>query len=72
MLTEADVRDRVKALARARGGIRALARQLGVSPSYVSDVCNGRRAPGPPFLRALGLHKVTGYQEGQSGEPSSS
>ena len=62
MLDEAEVRRRVQALVEQAGGTRALAAQLGVSPSYVSDVCNGRRAPGPPFLKALGLRRVVGYE----------
>lgn len=61
MLTEADVRVRILSLAAAMGGVRKLAIRLGVSPSYVSDVCNGRRAPGPPFLKELGLKKLVCY-----------
>lgn len=61
LLNEAAVRTRVKLLADSLGGVRVLARHLGVSASYVSDVLNGRRAPGPPFLAALRLKKVVGY-----------
>jgi transcriptional regulator with XRE-family HTH domain len=61
VLDEPAVRARVKRLAENLGGVRALARHLGVSASYVSDVMNGRRAPGPPFLKALGLRKVVAY-----------
>lgn len=37
-----------------------LARQLGVSAAYVSDVARGARGAGPKLLKALGLveHKV--------------
>lgn len=53
-MTEADVRALVVA-ARENEGVRGLARRLNVSPSYVSDVCCGRRAPGPPFCKAFGI-----------------
>ena len=61
MLTEAEVREKVRGAMEREGGVRALAKRLEVSPSYVSDVCCGRRAPGPAFLRLLGLRKVVGY-----------
>ncbi len=62
-MTEADVRALIQA-ARETEGVRPLARRLGVSPSYVSDVCNGRRAPGPPFCKALGItrRKICVYE----------
>lgn len=60
-LDEVEVRGQLTRLAEETGGVRALAKALGVSPSYVSDVLNGRRAPGPPFLAALGLKKVVVY-----------
>ncbi len=65
MIDEARVRERVKVLVQTNGGVRALARRLRISASYVSDVCSGRRAPGPPFLKALGLRKVVGYENGE-------
>lgn len=70
MLTEQQVRERIKALV-AVEGVRGLARRLGFTPSYVSDVCNGRRAPGPPFLKLLGLRKVVGYEptKGETMDP---
>lgn len=55
--TEADVRAMIARLRDKSGGVRAMARGLGVSPSYVSDVLNGRRAPGPDFLKAVGIRK---------------
>jgi len=50
------------------GGGRALARHLGVSPSYVHDVTNGRRAPGPDFLRAVSIRKETTIRYVRDGE----
>ncbi len=35
-----------------------LAKELGVSPVYISDVLNGRRQPGKTLLRALGYRRV--------------
>lgn len=60
-LTEEDARVRIRQLADQAGGVCALASLLGVSPSYVSDVLSGRRAPGPRFLAVVGLKKVVLY-----------
>lgn len=40
------------------GSMRALAREWGVGPSYISDLLDGRRAPGPKILGPLGLERV--------------
>lgn len=40
------------------GGVRALAREWGISPVYISDLLNGRRGPGPGILKNLGLKRV--------------
>ena len=42
----------------AAGGVRALARKLGLSAAYVSDVRLGRRSPGPSILKPLKLKRV--------------
>ena len=42
---------------KSAGGVRALARHWGISPSYVSDLRLGRRGPGPKVLRRLRLHR---------------
>jgi hypothetical protein len=55
--TENQVRSMLSVLKDDAGGTRALAKQLGRSPSYVSDVLNGRRGPGPDFLKAVGIRK---------------
>ena len=39
-----------------------VARMLGVSSQYLSDVLNSRRTPGKKILAALGLERVVGYQ----------
>jgi len=39
------------------------AMQHTLSPAYVSDVLNGRRAPGDSILRALGYEKEVNYKK---------
>ena len=48
--------------AKQRGSQRTLARELGVSEAYLSDVINGRRDPGRKLLKALGLERVVDYR----------
>ena len=38
------------------------AKWLGVSPSYLSDVYAGKRAPGPKILESLGIIQRTEYE----------
>ncbi len=63
MFTEAEIRESLHVAANLAGGVRRFAAEIGVSPSYVSDVLNGRRAPGPPFLKRLGMRKVVLYKK---------
>jgi transcriptional regulator with XRE-family HTH domain len=37
--------------------LRAVARSLGVSAPYLSDIMLGRRQPGPKVLAALGIER---------------
>lgn len=37
--------------------LRQFARELGVAPSYLSDIYRGRREPGPKILRPLGVRR---------------
>ena len=46
----------------AAGGQQAWARAHGISPAYVCDVLNARRAPGTKILRALGWIRLVTYQ----------
>ena len=43
-----------------------LAREFGVSPSYLSDVLSGRREPGASILEPLGLRRVVTYKKAKS------
>jgi transcriptional regulator with XRE-family HTH domain len=40
-----------------------VAKELGVSTPYLSDILKGKRDCGPKVLRALGLERVTVYRE---------
>lgn len=39
-----------------------LARELGISASYLNDVLRGRREPGEKILKALKLRRVVSYE----------
>lgn len=49
---------RLRNLAEIAGSQAALAKQIGVTPSYLSDVLTERRDPGPAILSYLGLTKT--------------
>ena len=41
---------------------KTAAKKWHLSPQYLSDVLNGRRAPGQKLLRALKLRRVEAYE----------
>ena len=54
------------------GGVRALARDWGVSAAWISQVSRGQRRPGPAILDRLGIAKVVGYRlkaKAKGGQP---
>lgn len=54
-VTEAQIRKRLASeIVRAKG-VRALAREWGISPTVISMTVNGRRPPGPAILARLGV-----------------
>ncbi len=57
-MNEASVREIVAEAVERAGGMRPLSREWGISVSMVSDLINGRRAPGPKVLKHLGLVRV--------------
>ena len=57
-MTEDQVRTEIERLITEAGSLRALARRWKITPSYLSDLRTGRRAPGPQVLRPLGLTRV--------------
>lgn len=46
----------------APGGQQAVARTLGISSAYLSDIIGGKRQPGKKVLNALGLECVVTYR----------
>lgn len=52
----------VRRACREAGDQQTLARQLGVSPAYISDVLNERKEPGPKILDPLGYERVVTYR----------
>lgn len=53
-----EVRNALRGKVEAAGSMRAHAREIGVSPSYLNDVLNGNRLPGPAVLAHLGLVRL--------------
>lgn len=62
-MTHEQLIDKLKDMAGKAGSQLTLAKQLGVSPSYLSDVLNGRREPGKAILCALDLQAITEYRK---------
>ena len=52
---------RLRRLELITGSRRALARSMGVSASYLGDVMNEKREPGPSILAALKLERAVRY-----------
>jgi plasmid maintenance system antidote protein VapI len=46
---------------------KAVARQLNVSPSYLSDIVNGRREVSAQLAKKLGCRRRVEYVEDQNG-----
>lgn len=45
------------------GSQNAMARAMGISGAYLSDLLNGKREPGEKVLNALGLERVVRYEK---------
>lgn len=60
-MTADDVRDQLRQQAERYGSQRALARTIGVSAAFLSDVLLGRREPSGPLLDFLGIERVVTY-----------
>jgi hypothetical protein len=52
----------------AEGGLRKLSEKAGVSASYLSDVANGFREPGPKICEYLKIRKVRLYEKIHPGQ----
>ena len=47
------------------GSQSALAKELGISDSYLSDVLTQRREPGEAMLTPMGIERVVVYREAE-------
>jgi hypothetical protein len=56
-MTEQEVIDLLRT-AQGDRSLRAFAKEIGVTPAYVSDVYNGRRSPGPKILKYFNIGKT--------------
>ena len=61
-MNDAQALELLKSDIAATGTAVQWARLHGMSQAYVSAVVNGRLAPGPMILAALGLEKVVSYR----------
>jgi DNA-binding transcriptional regulator YdaS (Cro superfamily) len=57
-MSEDDVIRLIRTKAKAAGSLRALAKEWGISPAYLSDAVNGSRGLGPAILNCLNLRRV--------------
>lgn len=57
-LTQGQVVALIREKIEEAGSLRQLAIKWGISAPYLSDVVNGRRAPGPKITKHLGLKGV--------------
>lgn len=60
-VTDDEARALLKALCRERGSSKALAAELDVTPSYISQVVRGRAPVGAKIAPWLGLCPVRGF-----------
>lgn len=56
-MTLAEFREEVRLACVAAGSQRAFALLHGISPAYVGEVLDGRRAPGPLMLEVMGCRR---------------
>jgi transcriptional regulator with XRE-family HTH domain len=56
-----------KEIQRARVTQNEFARQLGISPQFLSDILKGNRSPGTAVLERLGLEKRVIYRRIRNG-----
>ena len=61
-MTPDGLREMLRSLVTYEGGQLPLARRLGVSEPYLSDVLRARREPGGKLLKSLGCRRVVIYE----------
>jgi hypothetical protein len=67
MMNERKMLDRLRDECDRLGSQEKWARLNGLTPSYLSDVLNGRTPAGPKVLAGLGLRRVVGYEAEKQG-----
>lgn len=65
LLTDDDVRAMLREACPPRGGIRAFAAKIGVSPCYLSLMISGHRGISDRMAEKLGLRVVRGFERVQ-------
>jgi DNA-binding Lrp family transcriptional regulator len=65
---DAELLDSVDDMARQKGSQTALAKELGITPAYLSDVLNGRRGISDRFAALVGYRRVTGWEREVTGK----
>lgn len=61
MFTSAEVAKRLKQESAVIGSQLELAKKIGISPAYLSEIIRGNREPFGKVLKYLKLKRVTGY-----------
>ena len=61
MLTDDQFRERLRDACARAGGVRALSRETGLSPAYISQVATGKEPPAERIGRIIGLTPVKGW-----------
>ena len=62
MPTDQAVLRKLRALVKVYKTQAQVAAYLNVSPSYITDILQGQRQPGPELLKRLGLEKRVSYR----------
>lgn len=62
-MTPEQVRDLLRARARALGSQTALAKQLDVSIALINQIISGRAEPAKKICHALGIERVVTYRK---------
>lgn len=65
-LDEQDVVEELRLMADSMSTHAALALKIGITPQYLADILQKRRAPGPKVLRFLKLRAMRVYVEDKS------
>lgn len=66
-VTERDIAELMKARLLAKKSQRDLAKELGVSETYLSDFIRGKRTAGPKVLKGLGYDPTPFYRKAKEG-----